>query len=405
MFMKSDILKKIVSYIDTHADEIIKIREKLHSNPELSLEEAETKKFILSNIIGKKDIRIVEFEDTFGFWVDVACSADKSYSGFVALRADMDALPIIEETGLPFCSKVNGKMHACGHDVHMTALLGALLAAIDNLDDIKKNANIGGLRFIFQASEEQSPGGAVKLIEKGVMDGVKMAFGLHVMPDIASGRAGIMEGPIMAAVDEFELELSGRGGHGAKPDASDDLILLASEIVVSAQKIISRNISPFVPAVLSFCTMHGGAASNVLPSRVNLSGTLRSLDEKTLAFLMARLEEILAAKCSEYGALYKIKFIKGYPVTVNDKAAMPFISRACVNVLGSENVLFEVQRSMGSEDFAYYAKKVPSAFVFFGSGEASGKSYPLHHPKFNVSDCDILNAARIFAAIIGEFIK
>ncbi len=316
----------------------------------------------------------------------------------------MDALPVVEETGLSFRSKTPGKMHACGHDAHMTALYGALMAVINNYEIMKKNAKISALRFIFQASEEKSPGGAVALINHGVMDGVKSAFGLHVMPNLPSGMAGLMEGPVMAAVDEFELELSGRGGHGAKPDEADDLILQSAEIISGAQKIVSRGISPFTPAVISFCTIHSGSARNILAARANMSGTIRSLEPSIRKLLREKLENIIKCKCAEFGTQYDLKFIDGYPVTLNAKSAVDIFAPACKKILGANNVLSEADRSMGSEDFSYYAQKAPSAFVFFGCGNKNtALNYPLHHPKFSVSDKDIINAVKVFGALCAGF--
>ena len=404
---KSNIFDSIIKYIDSGAPELLKFREHLHANPELSCEEAETKKFIFSgieNIKVNKYIKIFEFDDTFGFWVDVIFKNDNYASGAAALRADMDALPVVEETGLSFRSKTPGKMHACGHDAHMTALYGAFMAVVNNYEIMKKNSKVSALRFIFQASEEKSPGGAVALINHGVMNGVKMAFGLHVMPNLPSGEAGLMEGPVMAAVDEFELELSGRGGHGAKPDEADDLLLQSAEIISGAQKIVSRGISPFTPAVISFCTLHSGSARNILAARANMSGTIRSLEPAVRTLLKEKLENIIKCKCAEFGTQYDLKFIDGYPVTINAKNAVEIFLPACQKILGAGNVLSEADRSMGSEDFSYYALKAPSAFVFFGCGNKNAAlNYPLHHPKFNVGDEDIINAVKVFGALCAGF--
>ncbi|HOD40410.1 MAG TPA: M20 family metallopeptidase [Candidatus Wallbacteria bacterium] len=396
--------KLAAAHIDSAAGTILNFRRHLHANPELSEEEAETKNYIIANIAKKEYIKLSEFEDTFGFWVDVIFKNDGYASGAAVLRADMDALPVIEETGLDFQSKITAKMHACGHDVHMTALYGALCAVIDNYDAFKNSINLSALRFVFQAAEEKSPGGASLLVKHGVMQNVKMAFGLHVMPNLPSGAAALMEGPVMAAVDEFELEISGRGGHGAKPDEADDLILQASEIISGAQKIISRKTSPFIPAVISFCTFHAGSARNILPARVNLSGTIRSLDSVTREALKVKLEHAIKSSCAEFGTEYNLRLINGYPVTINDKKAVEVFFPACEIVLGKGSVLRESDRSMGSEDFSYYAQKAPSAFVFFGCGEKDpALDYPLHHPRFNVKDADIINAAKIFAALCAEF--
>ncbi len=399
----NEALNSLIDHIDSGAESLLKFREHLHANPELSGEEAKTKKFIISNIEKKEFLKICHADATFGFWVDIVFKDDNYASGVAALRADIDALPLKEETGLPFSSRAAGKMHACGHDVHATALYGALRAAAANYETLRRSVKLSALRFIFQASEEKSPGGAVPLIAAGVMENVKMAFGLHVMPNLPSGKASVMAGPVMAAVDEFELELSGRGGHGAKPDDADDLILQSAELITGAQKIISRSTSPFIPAVISFCTINSGTARNILPARACLSGTLRSLDPHTRSALRKKLEHVIKSKCAEFGTQYSIKWIEGYPVTVNAESAVEISAAACRRALGDRGFLSEHDRSMGSEDFSYYAQKAPSAFVFFGCGKTDKSAcFPLHHPRFSVENGDIINAAKVFAALCAE---
>lgn len=400
--MKDNILDILKTCIDENADKFLKFREHLHANPELSKKEEKTRNFILENITKKEYIKIMKFEDNFGFWVDVRLKEGTGAKDIIALRADMDALPIEEETGVSFSSKNKGVMHACGHDAHTAMLFGALYAVTENYDAVKKVIKAGAVRFIFQASEEMSPGGALPLVEKGVLDGVKYVFGQHVMPGILSGKAGFRDGGVMAAVDEFEIEFSGRGGHAAKPDESHDLLLLASELIVSAQKIVSRNISPLSAGVISFCMINAGTARNILPAKLSLAGTIRSLDPALRKYLPERLEQIIKLKCAEFGAEYSIKWINGYPVTVNSPEASTIYKKAAAKIFGKDNIIDPVTQSMGAEDFAYYAEKVPGAFAFFGTGK-EGDNFPLHHPKFNVENRDIINGIKLFAAVICEF--
>jgi len=400
--LKDNILETLKSYIDKNADRFIKFREHLHANPELSQKEEKTHEFILSNIVKKEYIEIVKFDDTYGFWVDVNFKDKAVDGGVIALRADMDALPIEEETGAAFCSKNKGVMHACGHDTHTAMLFGALCAVTENYDMVKKHIKAGAVRFIFQASEEMAPGGALPLVEKGVLKDVKYIFGQHVMPGLLSGKAGFRDGGVMAAVDEFEIEFSGRGGHAAKPDESHDLLLLAAELIVSAQKIVSRNISPLAAGVISFCMLNAGTARNILPAKLSLAGTVRSLDPVLREYLPKRLEQLIKLKCEEFGAGYKIEWINSYPVTVNDPGASAIYKKAAAKILGKENIIDPVTQSMGAEDFAYYAEKVPGAFAFFGTGK-EGDNFPLHHPKFSVENKDIINGIKLFTAVICEF--
>ncbi len=401
--MKNNALEILKAYIDENAGIFLKFREHIHAHPELSQKEEKTREFIISNIIKKEYVDIITFEDTYGFWVDVKFKKEIAQDGIIAIRSDMDALPIEEETGAAFSSLNKGVMHACGHDAHTAMLFGALCAVTINYETVKKHINAGAIRFIFQASEEEAPGGALPLIKKGVLTDVKYIFGLHVMPGLLSGTAGFCDGGIMAAVDEFEIEFSGRGGHAAKPDESNDLLLLASELIVSAQKIISRNISPLAAGVISFCTISAGSARNILPARLNLAGTIRSLDPELREYLPKRLEQVIKLKCEEFGVKYNIEWIYGYPVTVNDIAASAIYKKAAVKIFGKNNIIDPATKSMGAEDFAYYAEKVPGAFVFFGTGKESGDNFPLHHPGFNVENNDIINGIKLFAAVICEF--
>lgn len=206
----------------------------------------------------------------------------------------------------------------------------------------------------------------------------------------------------MAAVDEFEVEFSGRGGHAAKPDESHDLLLLASELIVSAQKIVSRNISPLSAGVISFCMINAGTARNILPAKLSLAGTIRSLDPALREYLPKRLEQLIKLKCEEFGAEYNIKWINSYPVTVNDPGASTIYKNATAKIFGKDNIIDPVTQSMGAEDFAYYAEKVPGAFAFFGTGK-EGDNFPLHHPKFNVENKDIINGIKLFTGVICEF--
>jgi len=399
--MKSSIIKSVLRYIEDTGDEIKEFRETLHANPELSLCERSTRDFILSKIPRKEFVCVHKFDDTYGFWVDVAFGGNASASS-AAIRADIDALPIQEETGLPFASKNAGVMHACGHDAHAAMAFGALCAAVKHYDVLRENIKTGALRFIFQAAEEKAPGGALALIEKGVMKGVEAIFGIHVMPHIASGRFAICDGGIMAGGERLNVTLTGNGGHAARPEEACDLILLAGEIITSSQKLVSRNTSPLEPAVVSFCEIHAGAAGNILPSSLAFSVSLRSLDPVVLKNIRAGVEKIIKLRCEEYGASFLIEAVKGYPPMINEPGAVGKYLSAARNALGESGVVYPEKPVMGGDDFARYAQIAPGAFAFLGTG-AGSETYPLHHPKFNLADSDILNGTKLLAALICEF--
>ena len=305
------------------------------------------------------------------------------------IRADMDALPIQEETGLPFASKHPGKMHACGHDGHMAMVLGAALA----LHQIRDSLN-GNIKFLFQPAEE-GPGGAKPMIEAGVMDNPKVNYtlGCHLWPDIPEGSIGVRPGPFMAAMDRFDIEIIGRGGHGAMPHLCVDALEVGTQVVSGLQRLVSRKLDPLGPAVVTVGTFQAGTAFNVIPGLAELSGTTRTFDPRVWKTWEERLEEVIRGVCRSMGAEYRLRFSPGYPVTINDQSMAETVSDCAGRVVGQDRVLVPAQ-TMGGEDFAFFLERSKGCFFAVGVGREGGDS--VHNPKFDFNEDVLLLGTETF---------
>jgi amidohydrolase len=312
----------------------------------------------------------------------------------VALRGDMDALPIAERSTLDYCSTNPGVMHACGHDGHTTILLGTVRALARHRDRIK-----GTVRFLFQPSEENVRG-AESLCAAGAMDEVDAVFGLHGWPVLPVGKIGILAGPMMAGVDDFDITIHGRGGHAGYPHIAVDPIVIGAQLVSALQGIISRETDPLDPAVISVTQFHAGATHNVIPELALLSGTIRTLSAGSRERLPRRVEEIAQAICAGAGAQCTVSIIKGSPPVVNDENATAMVGRVGVDMLGDESVVALKRPSMGAEDFAVYLGHSPGAFFRLGLGDVSG----LHTPTFNFADSAIPVGVEMLSSIALEFL-
>jgi amidohydrolase len=315
----------------------------------------------------------------------------------VALRTDMDALPLQEEGNKKYRSLNPGAAHACGHDGHMAVLMAAaeLLAK-------RKERFKGNVVFICQPAEELPPGGAQLMIKAGALEGAGAIFGLHLWQGLPTGTVGIVKGPMMAQSDNFRITVKGRGGHGSMPQATVDPILTAAELVVNLQSIVSRNVDPLKPAVLSFGTIHGGTVYNIIPNEVKLSGTVRMFDPKIQPLMKKRLREIVEGTCAAFEATADFEYEEGYPPLVNDPASVDFVLAVVEKALGEENII-AVDPVMGGEDFAYYLQEVPGAFFFLGAGD--GTKYPHHHPAFDIDEKALPPAAFLMTALALEYLK
>jgi len=308
----------------------------------------------------------------------------------------MDALPVEEQTGYSFASKNPGKMHACGHDVHMSTVWGA--ARI--LSELKDRLD-GTVKFIYQPSEEVHPGGAKSLIDAGVLKkpDVSLMLGLHVDSTVPCGKIGVKDGPMMAQADDFSLEVLGRSGHGARPHETIDAVVVAANIVTALQNIASRQVSPLVPVVVSIGAINGGSATNIIADKVTLKGTARSLTPELTKVLPDKIEKIIAGICQTYGAAYNLRYNRGYPVLFNNKNVNDLFRRSAIALFGKSSIGELSEPSMGGEDFAYFARAVPGAMIRLGVGNKKIKAdKPWHHPAFRVDEAAIPFGAALLAA-------
>jgi hippurate hydrolase len=356
--------------------EVVATRHFLHQHPELGLSEFTTSDYIAAKL------------EEFGYAVTrglgktgiVATLKNGSSDRSVGIRADIDALPIEEETGADYASLNKGVMHACGHDGHTAMLLGAakILAQRKNFD--------GTLNLIFQPAEENF-GGAKLMMEDGLFDRFPCdaVFGLHNDPSLPFGKIFVKEGPIMAAVDECRIVVNGRGGHGAEPQDAADPIVAGASIIMALQTVVSRNIHPLDPAVVTVGAFNAGIASNVIPERAEMVITIRSFDPAVREKLEERIRGVAVGQAASYGMTATIEYTRGYDATVNHKAETDFVRDLAKKVVGPEN-LAEIERPMmGAEDFGYFLAEKPGTYFFLGTARTKNDP-PLHHPKFDFND-------------------
>ena len=315
----------------------------------------------------------------------------------VALRADMDALPLKEEGDKEYISENPQAAHACAHDGHMAIIMGAAKVLAQRKKEFK-----GRVVFLFQPAEELPPGGAKTMVEEGALDGVDAVFGLHLWQPLPTGSIGLVKGPMMAQADNFSIVVRGKGGHGSAPHLTVDPILVASHIVVNAQSVVSRSIDPLKPAVVSFGIVKGGTAYNIIPGEVTLNGTVRSFESSIQSLAEKRLKEIAEETCRAFGATAEFSYEKGYPALVNHGAMVDFVVDVARKTLGEECVK-SIDPIMGGEDFAYFLQKVPGAFLFFGMGD--GTKFPHHHPGFDIDEAALPKATLLMTSIVLHYLE
>jgi amidohydrolase len=380
--------------IDAVLGQVVEWRRHLHRHPELSFHERETGEFVASTLAGFGDA--LEVDRPAGHSVVARLHTGRP-GPVVALRADIDALPIDEQSGVEFSSERSGAMHACGHDGHTAMLLGAaraLSAAADRLPG-------GELRFLFQAAEELAPGGARELVAAGALDGVDFVYGCHLWTPLEYGKVAAVPGPFMAAADFFTLAVTGRGGHGGLPHLATDTIAIAAQVVANLQHVVARRIDPLERAVLSVGAFHAGDAPNVLPDRAELAGTVRSFHPDVRERMPVLVEEIARGVTSAHGAEYELDYQFGYEPVVNDERATALVREAI-----GRDALADLAPIMGGDDFSAYLAQAPGCYAFIGAGdEASGAVFPHHHPRFRIDERALETGVRLHVDVALRALK
>lgn len=371
--------QKIKDLAHQYAAEFISVRQHLHANPELSYQEFETSKYVQEKLRSFG----IPFEVKATTGVLGIIKGKNPDSRVIALRADMDALPITEENEVAYKSKNPGVMHACGHDVHTTILLGAAKILAELKDEWE-----GTVKLLFQPGEERNPGGASFMIKEGVLENPRPQgiYGLHVHPGLALGKLSFRKGRVMASADELYLTIKGKGGHAAAPHLTVDTILVASQLIVSLQQIISRNNNPLSPSVLSICSIQGGHTTNVIPSEVKLMGTFRAMDEAWRRKAHELIRKQVAGMAEATGAEIALHIDIGYPTVDNDPEFTGKGWQLAEAYMGKEQVE-ETEIRMGAEDFGFYTQVIPGCFYRLGvRNEAKGIIHNVHTPQFDIDE-------------------
>ena len=374
----------VVEGVEPVLAQVVEWRRHLHRHPELSFAERETAAFIAETLEG------------FGDGLDIRRPAENSVIArldtgrpgpVVALRADIDALPIEEESGVDFASENPGAMHACGHDGHTAMLLGAarLLAGA------RERLPGGEVRFLFQPAEEITPGGARDLVAAGAVEGADLIYGCHLWTPLELGKVAAVSGPFMAAADFFTLAITGRGGHAGLPHAADDTIAIAAQVVTNLQHVVARRTDPLQPAVVTVGAFHAGDAPNVIPGRAELAGTVRTFDAAVRERMPRLIEDVARGVTSAHGAGYELDYEMGYLPVVNDERVTALVREA---IDPAERT--ELSPIMGGDDFSAYLAEVPGCYAFIGAGgEDAGATYPHHHPRFRIDERALATGVRL----------
>ena len=385
-------MNEILSYVKEIETEIINFRRELHKNPEVGLNLPKTKEFII-NELKKIDIEFKEYKSCSG----ISAVIGKKEGKVIAIRSDMDALPIKEETGLTYESK-NGNMHACGHDGHMAIVLG-IAKTLKKFED-KLN---GKVKLIFQPGEEKE-GGAKYLVEEGVLENPKVdaILGIHIgnfIDEIENGKIGLYKGPFMASIDRFKIKIKGKGAHGATPHKSIDPVYISSQIVLSIQEIISREIEIFKPSVISIGKISGGSAYNVIPDIVEIEGTVRTIDKNIREYIPKRIEELVSSITKGFRGDYEFEYNFGYPVVENNSDLVDKFYESAKKIIDEEMIVFLKKPTMVGEDFSYYTENIPGLYIFLSSKKQEDV-YPHHNSKFDIDEKNLY----VGVACLSQFV-
>lgn len=378
-------MDEIRTLIRKHKERIIGFRRDLHRIPETAYTEEKTSAYVADRL-NRLGLTVKSGIARYGVLGAMGLSRPGKT---LMLRSELDALPVTEATGLPFASTHDGAMHACGHDGHMAMVLGAAMV----LSELKARL-AGRIHFVFQPAEE-GPGGAKPMIAEGIMDDppVDYALGCHLWPGIGAGTVGVKRGPIMAAMDRFDLTISGKGGHGAMPHLCVDALDVGVQVVSALQRIVSRQMNPMRPTVVTIGRFNAGTTFNVISETAHLSGTTRTFDADVWQTWPQRIERIANGVCDAMGAACSLDYQQGYPVTVNDADMADLIREVAGAVVGPERVIVP-EPSMGGEDMSFYLQRAKGCFYFLGTG--GDRSAPLHSPGFDFPESVLLTGVEIY---------
>jgi amidohydrolase len=383
----------VINSIAAMRDEMAEWRQDIHAHPELAFEEVRTSQLVADKL-ESWGIKVTRGLGKTGL---VGTLEGLQPGGSIGLRADMDALPMHELNDLPYKSQNPGKMHACGHDGHTTILLGAAKYLAEN-----RNFK-GTVHFIFQPAEE-GYAGAKAMIKDGLFERFDCdeVYGLHNAPHMEFGKVGVAAGPMMAAADTFDIEVQGRGGHGAFPQTSIDPVLIGSHIVTALQSIISRHADPQKSGVISVTRFFGGEAFNVIPDTVLMGGTVRTFDPKVQDMIIERMQAIATGIATAMGGSAEVRYRRGYPVTINHAENAEYAASVAASVVGQDSVLRDIAPVMGAEDFSYMLNEKPGCYIWLGQGGQVGGEGALHHPRYNFNDDALPIGASFFANLVEQ---
>ncbi|WP_083486369.1 M20 family metallopeptidase [Alicyclobacillus ferrooxydans] len=383
----SVVLNQLDKKVEQVTEQVVAWRRYLHQHPELSFHEEKTAQFVYDTLSSFGNLELSRPTKTSV----VAKLQGGQPGGVLAIRADMDALPIAEENDFEFKSEYEGVMHACGHDGHTAMLLGTAKILSELQAEVP-----GEVRFLFQHAEELFPGGAEELVQAGVLDGVSQVIGIHLWAPLEVGKIGICAGPMMAAPDTFHITVLGKGGHAAQPHLTIDSIAIGAQVVTNLQHIVSRNTDPLDPLVLSVTQFNAGTAHNVIPGSVEMVGTVRSFKPELRDEVPALMERVVKGITEAHGATYKFEYEKGYRPVINDAEVAAKLRASLVSAF-AEDVVEDAVPTMGGEDFSAYQTAAKGTFFFVGAGNAEKNIvYPHHHPRFTVDEASLPMGVKAF---------
>lgn len=391
------LLKEFMNRLDDQKERIIEIRRYLHEHPELSFQEEQTAKYIADFY---KKVPVDSVETNFGGERGVVVTIKGSKPGkTIAIRADFDALPIKEETGLPFASKNEGVMHACGHDGHTAYMLVLAQVLAEFKDQLK-----GTVRVIHQPAEETPPGGAIGMIKAGVLDGVDAIIGIHVMSNMKTGHIYYRSGNTQTGRSYFKLVVQGKGGHGSSPHLANDAIVAASSFVMNLQTIVSRRINPFDTTSITIGNFDGKGSFNVIKDSVIIEGDVRTMTPETREIVEKGIRAFSEGLETSFGVKAILEYQNDYPVLYNDPEVTEHVRQALVNAnIPEVEAILETPPQPPSEDFAYYLETVPGCFFYVGAMPKSGEAYPHHHPKFDIDEKSLIISAKAMATVVASY--